>query len=87
MPNSAQNSMPNNSQSDIKTPEKSKSFFRDSCSSVLRNAKQLPEPLAMIANQVLRSLRFFTDQSPIAALVPAADSVVAWRFQTPGSAL
>jgi hypothetical protein len=71
----------------VKTPEKSKSFFRDSCSSVLRNAKQRPEPLAMIANQVLRSLRFFTDQSPIAALVPAADSVVAWRFQTPGSAL
>src|SRR6516165_5250989 len=39
--------------------------------------------VVMIANQVLRSLRFFfTDQSQGAALVPAADSVAAWRFQT-----
>jgi len=35
----------------------------------------------MIANQALRSLRFFTDQSQGAALVPAADSVAAWRFK------
>jgi hypothetical protein len=43
--------------------------------------------VVMIANQVLRSIRFFTDQSQGAALVPAADSVAAWKFQTPGSAL
>jgi hypothetical protein len=43
--------------------------------------------VVMIANQVLHSLRFFIHQCQGAALVTAADSVAAWRFQTPGSAL
>ena len=44
-----------------------------------------PPSVIMIANQVLHSLRFFTDQCRGAALVPAAHSVAAWLLRNHSS--